>query len=419
MAVIRTVGDGPSPQAEAGPAGERSGSVRPIHPPRNAAAAVALDVFERYPYGIVVVTRDGEVVAHNVAARRLMGDLASRLDEPGPGVLCEPLCCRKDEEGGDIEGVCLFQRAADAHETLPEVRVDMPPGAGAPALWITAAPLGGDGQRVIVELRPGQANDRRRRTTPHWTHGPKVRIHVLGRTRVDSAEGPLGGRWLENRAGQVLKYLVAERHRVVYADELVETLWADAGVRSLPGVRYFIHELRDRLEPQRARRGGSSFVVRTQGGYTLDRVRVWIDADEFERAITEGLVQLEAGDARRAREELRRGIDMYEGDFVADEPYAEWAIVERDRLRRVAARALRALSRLELDSADVDAAVVSLERLTDLEPYDVDIHRELIGLVIRLGRRTEAVRRYEALRRRMLATFGEDLDFTLGDVLAA
>jgi hypothetical protein len=127
VAVRRTVGDGPSPQAEAGPSAERSGSLRPIHPPRTAAAAVALDVFERYPYGIVVVTRDGEVVAHNVAARRLMGDLASRLDEPGPGVLCEPLCCCKDEEGGHLEGVCLFERAADAHETLPEVRVDMAP----------------------------------------------------------------------------------------------------------------------------------------------------------------------------------------------------------------------------------------------------------------------------------------------------
>jgi DNA-binding SARP family transcriptional activator len=420
VAVIRAVGEGPSPEEDVGPAApEPAGSVRPIHQPRHTPAAVAVDVFERYPYGIVVATRDGEIVAHNVAARRLLGDLASRLDAAGPGVLCEPLCGCKDEEGGHLGGMCLFERAADAHETLPEVRVDMPPGAGAPALWITAAPLAEDGKAVIIELRPGQANDRRRRTTPHWTHGPKVRIHVLGRTRVESVEGPLGGRWLENRAGQVLKYLVAERQRVVYADELVETLWADAGVRSLPGVRYFIHELRDRLEPARARRGGSSFVVRTQGGYTLDRARVWIDADEFERTVTEGLVRLEEGDKRGAREDLRRGIDMYAGDFVADEPYAEWAIVERDRLRRVAASALRALSRLELDSGDVDAAVVSLERLTDLEPYDVDIHRELIGLVMRLGRRTDAVRRYEALRRRMLATFGEDLDFTLGDLLAA
>jgi DNA-binding SARP family transcriptional activator len=417
---MRALGDDPAGAARVRPSVlERSGCVTSIHQTRHAAAAVALDVFERYPYGIVVVTRDGEVIAHNVAARLLLGDLASRLDATGPGALCELLCCAKDEDGGHLEGICLFDRAAAAHETLPEVRVDMPPGAGVPALWITAAPLRTDGDCVIVELRPGQAHDRRRRTTPHWTRGPRLRIHVLGRTRVESAEGPLDGRWLENRAGQMLKYLVAERRRVVYADELVETLWSDAKARSLPGVRYFIHELRDRLEPGRARRGSSSFILRTHGGYTFDRSHVWIDADEFERAVTEGLARLEAGDERVAREELRRGMALYEGDFVADEPYAEWAIVERDRLRRVAARALRALSRLEIASGDVDAAVGDLERLTELEPYDVDVHRELIGLVARMGRRTDAVRRYEALRRRMLATFGEDLDFTLGDVLAA
>jgi DNA-binding SARP family transcriptional activator len=417
---MRAVGEDSSREAHVKPTAlERSGCVAPIHQTRHAAAAVALDVFEGYPYGIIVATRDGEVVAHNVAARLLMGDLAGHLDAPGPGALCEPLCCGEDADGGHLEGICLFKRACDAHETLPEVRVDMPPGAGAPALWITAAPLRGDGHCVIVELRPGQAHDRRRRTIPHWTHGPKLRIHVLGRTRVESVEGDMAGRWLENRAGQILKYLVAQRHRVVYADELVETLWADAGARSVPGVRYFIHELRDHLEPSRSRRGSSSFVLRTRGGYTLDRSHVWIDADEFERAVTEGFARLEAGDEPGALKELRRGIEMYAGDFVADEPYAEWAIVERDRLRRVAARALRALARLELGSGDVDAAVVDLEHLAELEPYDVDIHRELIGLVVSLGRRTDAVRRYEALRRRMLATFGEDLDFTLGDVLAA
>jgi DNA-binding SARP family transcriptional activator len=356
------------------------------------------------------------VAAHNGAARRLLGDLASCLDRPGPHALCEPLCCGA---GGPLDDICLFERAADAGETLPEVRVDMPPTAGAPALWVTAAPLGRDPDRVIVELRPGRANDRRRRTIPHWTHGPRLRIQVLGRTQVSSAEGALDGRWLENRAGQVLKYLIAQRDRVVYADELVETLWGDAGVRRLPGVRYFIHELRDRLEPDRAGRGQSSFVVRMQGGYMLDRERVWIDADEFERDVGDGLARLGHGDAQGGRELLERGMDRYRGDFVADEPYAEWAIVERDRLRRVAAQALRALSGLYLGAGDIDAAVAKLERLTELEPYDVDVHRDLLALVVRLGRRTEAVRRYEALRRRMIATFGEDLDFTLGDVLAA
>src|SRR6185436_15206302 len=105
-------------------------------------------------------------------------------------------------------------------------------------------------------------------------------------------------------------------------------------------------------------------------------------------------------------------------DFLADEPYAEWAIAERDRLRAVAANGLRALAELRLARDDVDGAVIDLERLAELEPYDVDVHRRLIGLALRRGRRTEAVRRYNALRRRMLTTFGEELEFSLSDVAA-
>jgi DNA-binding SARP family transcriptional activator len=413
---LRAVGED-SPRTPAiRPAGPERFGGGPQLRHRETGHALAIDVFERHPYGIVVVTRDGEVLAHNVAARRLLGDLAPRLDAPGARPLCQ-WCCR--EEGGLLGDVCLFERAADSHEALPEVRIDLPPGAGAPALWVTAAPLRHDGSCAIVELRPGQAHDRRRRTIPHWTHGPTLRIFVLGRTRVESVEGPLGGRWLENRAGQVLKFLVAERHRVVYADELVETLWTDAGVRSLPGVRYFIHELRDRLEPGRPRGGHSSFVLRTKGGYMLDRSRVRVDADEFERDVNAGLAHLEIGDQEAALKDLERGIAAYGGDFMADEPYADWVIVERDRLRRVAARGLRALSDLRAQRGDMEGAAADLERLAELEPYDVDVHRNLITIALRLGRRTEAVRRYDTLRRRMYTTFGEDLDFTLADVATA
>ncbi|HEX2105802.1 MAG TPA: bacterial transcriptional activator domain-containing protein [Solirubrobacteraceae bacterium] len=420
MDPLRAVGEDSSRAPGIGPAKdpERSGGGRyrqENQEPGRAVDALAVDVFERHPYGIVVVSRHGEVLAHNVAARRLLGDLAHRLDVPGARPLCPWVCCR-DEGGMLADDACLFERAADAHEALPEVRVDLPPGAGAPALWITAAPLRRDGGTAIVEMRPGQANDRRRRTIPHWTHGPTLRIFVLGRTRVESVEGPIGGRWLENRAGQVFKFLVAERHRVVYADELVETLWADAGVRSLPGVRYFIHELRDRLEPGRPRGGHSSFVLRTKGGYMIDRSRVRVDADEFERDVNAGLAHLETGEREAALEDLERGIAMYGGDFMADEPYADWVIVERDRLRRVAAKALRALSDLRAQMGDIEGAAADLERLAELEPYDVDVHRKLITIALRLGRRTEAVRRYDTLRRRMFTTFGEDLDFTLADV---
>jgi DNA-binding SARP family transcriptional activator len=381
------------------------------------AMTLALQVLDSYPYGIIVARRDGSVVAHNPAAARLLGKLAERLQDPNAPVLCDVLDCRA--EAAPLDGLSLIERAVRERRVLPEVRIDLPPGASAAAAWVTVAPLGDSDDLVIAELRPGRANDRRRRTTPHWTRGPRLKIYALGRTRIESAEGPIGGQWLENRAGQMLKFLVAERHRVVYPDEIVETLWEDARLRSVPGVRYYIHQLRQHLEPDRAGRGQSSFIGRLEGGYVLRRESVVVDADEFERHVGTGLAAADAGDEERASSELEQGLALYGGDFLADEPYAEWAIPERDRLRSVAANGLRVLAELRLARDDLAGAAADLERLAELEPYDPEVHRRLIAVALRRGRRTEAVRRYNALRRRMIATFGEDVDFTLADVASS
>ena len=379
-----------------------------------ASARVALEVLNAYPYGIVVARRDGRVIAYNPAAERLLGDLADRLSNPDNRLLCEMVCCRTQMR----DGVCLLERALADREALPEVRVDLPPGARARAAWVTVAPLDEDGECVVAELRPGLANDRRRRTRPHWTQGPRLYIRALGRTRVESAEGPIGGQWLENRAGQVLKYLVAERHRIAYPDDIVETLWEDARLRNVPGVRYYIHQLRERLEPERSGRGQSSFIARVHGGTFCRR----------ERRRRRRRVRAARRDRPRRGGRRRRGscvpraparAGALRRDFLADEPYAEWAMVERDRLRSVAADGLRALAELRLADQDLAGAVADFERLADLEPYDVDVHQRLIAIALRRGRRTEAVRRYNTLRRRMRTTFGEDLDFTLADIAPA
>jgi hypothetical protein len=47
----------------------------------------------------------------------------------------------------------------------------------------------------------------------------------------------------------------------------------------------------------------------------------------------------------------------------------------------------------------------------------VEAHIDLLRLLVQRGRRSEAVRRYGMLRQRMLTTFGEDVGFTLADVV--
>lgn len=379
-----------------------------------ADSALALDVMDRYPYGILVQDGRGRLVAHNKAAQRMLGGWV-RL-APACEVGCDVLGCHR--AAGPLEDVCLHERAREHEGPLPELRIDLPRGADVEAAWVTVAALEPDRELIVTELRPGQRGDRRRRSEPHWTAGPRLRIFALGRTRVLSAESALEGRWLDNRAGHILKFLVAERHRSVYCDEIVERVWPTAGTPDTRGLRYFVHVLRARLEPRGSPNPPSSFVLATRGGYVLDDTHVWIDADAFEELVRAGITARERGDALTALEHLRRGLELYRGDFLADEPYAEWAVRERDRLRQVASDGLHVLAALDERMGDLAAAAASLRRLADLEPYDVDVHRELLVVLLRRGRRSEALRRYEALRRRMLTTFGEKLDFSLAELIA-
>jgi two-component system LytT family response regulator len=101
---------------------------------------------------------------------------------------------------------------------------------------------------------------------------------------------------------------------------------------------------------------------------------------------------------------------------MADEPYAEWALHERDRLRELASRVLRVLAELDRANGDVEAAYRHLRRLAELEPLDTDVQRELLEVCLRRGRRTEAARRYHALRVRTMRELGQEPGFSLADL---
>jgi len=374
---------------------------------------LAFDVMDRHPYAILVEDAQGRLTGHNRAAERVLAGLVDL--EAGAQIGCALLGCRL--AGGPLEETCLHERAREHDGPLPELRVDLPPGSGLDAAWATVAALPPDRRLVLTELRPAQRGDRRRRTEPHWAAGPQLRIFALGRTRVTSAETALEGRWLANRPGQILKLLVTERHRRVFSDEIVERLWPD-GTHDTRGLRNFVHALRERLEPQGAPSPPSSFVLATRGGYVLHDARVWIDVDAFEALVGEGVAAFDGGEDQQALELLQQGLALYRGEFLADEPYAEWALPERERLRRIAGDGLRVVATLQERAGDLAAAAAGLGRLADLEPYDVDVHRDLLVMLLRCGRRGEALRRYETLRRRVMSTFGEPLEFTLADLAA-
>jgi DNA-binding SARP family transcriptional activator len=368
---------------------------------RRAGKGLLADAFDLFPYAVMVCDRAGRVVATN----RQLREIVARGGE-ADGVAascCSLLGCGRP---GPLQGSCLTAIALDGGEPLPEVRLEAPEAPGG-ALWITAAPLYEDGSHVVFALRP----DRR----PSQTR--QLHIFALGEMRIETPEGPLSGDWLEQRPGQLLRLLVCERHRVAPADAIAESIWPHAGPAAANTVRHFVHALREKLEPRRPKHGESCSVVCRRGGYALRSEYVWIDADEFEQEAGAGMAALATGDRVLARAHLGRAVALYRGDFLSDEPYAEWAFLERERLRAIACNALRALAELHVDRSEVAANY--LERLADMEPYDDDVQRLLISAWLRLGRRTRAARHYHSFRVRMLREFGERPEFELSDLATA
>ena len=375
-------------------------------PAARADEALGRAVFESFPHGLLVFGPDRRLVAVNPAGRTL----AAALGVAQEGTTCCALLgCRR--EGTPLQELCLTERALADGRPLPDVRLDFTAEGEQRALWIATAAL--DDDRVLVQLKPGRPGDRRRVTEPHWTAGPSLRVRTLGRTRVLAPEGPLDGAWLRQRPGQLLKLLICNRHRITHTDEIAVAFWPESDRTGLQNVRHFVHALRSQLEPGRAPRARSSFVIAHEGGYELDASRIAVDADEFENHAHAGLRALARDEREAARESLERAAGLYEGDFLADEPYAEWALAERGRLHQLASQTFSGLADIALGAGAAETATAHLYRLARLEPLDSDVQRRLLTLLLARGRSGEAQRHYRGAHAAWVAALGEKPDFDL------
>lgn len=363
-------------------------------------------------FGIIVTDSNGAVIEANETAKQLIAGAHGQLPE---GATCCSLfgCLRREP----LARHCITTLATSSQEPLPEIRVDLPPEQPSSAVWITAGRVRQDGSQVVMHLRPAEVGDRRRRTKPHWMGEHRLRIRALGRTRLETEEIPIEGDWLLHRPGQLLKYLVCQRGRPAHVDEIVEALWPDAGITGRNTVRHYVHVLRERVEPSRSPRAPSSFITSIGSTYSIGP-GVDLDLDDFEDLVSLGLgdsAELAEGGVS-AEDCLEQAMNLYEGDLISEEPFAEWAFTEREVMRRLACKALSHLVEHYLQLGDLPAATAHLERATELRSLDQDIQRQLIGLYLQQGRHSDASRRFATFRQRMLDEFGQGPSFSLSEL---
>jgi DNA-binding SARP family transcriptional activator len=275
---------------------------------------------------------------------------------------------------------------------------------------LTARPLRSRGQELmVVEVRflstpmAGPA--------PVEAPARDVTVTALGPLSVTVAGRSRNGDWLQQRPGQVFRYLLASRSSAQRSEAIASALWPDRGPSAVANVRYCVFKLREQLAERDDLVG--SLVVRDAAGYRIDLARVELDVDLFQEKTQTGIAAHRRGEASVAEPMLAEAIALYRGDFLADDPYADWAFSEREYLRGLAGKDLAAMAQIALAGGRLVGATEHLLRLSQLEPFDSHVHQMLIVVCLRRGRRTEALRHYDALRARLHRAFGERPDFDL------
>jgi DNA-binding SARP family transcriptional activator/tetratricopeptide (TPR) repeat protein len=180
--------------------------------------------------------------------------------------------------------------------------------------------------------------------------GAAIRIRLLGRFAVDHDGQEIARRAFGGKlARRLLRLLALRRGTLVSKDLIAEALWPDNPPADAPGnIEILVSRLRRAL--------GDRTLIRTgPGGYILDDGRCWIDTEAFLAAVQAGRSGLAVRPAE-ALASFRAALDIWGGEPLPEDTYADWAQADRRRLWTAFLEALDGAATAALDSAGATAA---------------------------------------------------------------
>lgn len=228
-----------------------------------------------------------------------------------------------------------------------------------------------------------------------------LRVYLLGQFRVERKEGTAwrtveNRTWQRRRARTLLGCLLSQTGRRMGREQVMEALWPDLDIETAANrLNGAVHELRQILEPG-IERPASSKLLRLERDILIlaDSSSIWVDAESFETLVNRAN---SSTDPELTEDLLESAWTLYEGDYLLEELYSEWATSRRESLRRSWMGLLLKLAELRAKRGRLISAIEPLDRLLAADPTHETAVRRLMLLLTQLDRRGEAIRIYERL----------------------
>jgi DNA-binding SARP family transcriptional activator len=205
-------------------------------------------------------------------------------------------------------------------------------------------------------------------------------VGLLGRFRVVVGGREVSGdAWRTRRAADLVKLLALAPGHSLSRDRVMDALWPTLETPAAgANLRKAVHFARRAM--------GSDEAITT-----VYELQLWpdggleVDVDKFDEAVDSALATEDAEAALRA-------VDLYRGELLPADRYEPWTEEPRDRLAQRYGRVLK---------------IAGLwERVLELDRADEEAHRAIMKRYIAEGRRTDAIRQFDRLRRGLREELG-------------
>ncbi len=226
-------------------------------------------------------------------------------------------------------------------------------------------------------------------------------VRMLGPFEIHKGDSMLRAEdWKSRRALSVFKYLAAqEQNRLVPRDMLMDLLWPDTDPGSAAkNLNVALSSLRKTLEPDAAR-GESSYLVASGDSLRLELGNGGsVDFRLFEDALAEAAAHKNSRKHDLFLDRMLEAERLYDGDFLAEDPYEDWCRPARDGLSEQYMKLLIEISGEFLRKGDPQAALGYCEKGVKRNPGSESLCRTQMEIFGRLGDRAGVERSFRCCR---------------------
>mgnify|MGYP000878485257 CR=1 FL=1 len=198
---------------------------------------------------------------------------------------------------------------------------------------------------------------------------------------------------------KLFEFFLTFRNKKLLPETIIDNLLADSKSKDPKNVlRTQIFRLRKLIKsflPEDADEPKYMVISFTNGYYFLKiGENLLLDVDEFEHLIEQADLRLEY-DTETSVALYQKALKLYRGSYLSDNAYEVWLVPTRNYYRRLYLKTLYKLISILKDTGEREKIVSLCEEALLIEPYEENIHINLIEAMLQQGWRKAAVDHYK------------------------